>query len=268
MMVDVNSPDVFPAHDDTATIEGLCATVVERLGPTLSFGLRCVVALSGSVAVGKSTLSEALARALRAQGLETAVVSTDGFLLPNRVLEPLGLAYVKGLPHTYDWYALRRFIRAAADARIALRVPVYSHTSFDADGTATIPPGNMVIVEGVNALHALLDDCRDLCIFVDADTEVIAGWYIARFLGLIQAAETDPSSFYARFVMCNAAARIEIARSVWDSINLPNLEQHIAPTKRSAEIVVTLGPDHSIINLRSKFPAKTRSVAQLSALVK
>ena len=253
-MVGVHSQELHLLLDNNApaTLESLCAAIVERLRPILSSGLRGVVALSGSVAVGKSTLSESLAGALRSQGLQTAVVSTDGFLLPNRILEPLGLAYVKGIPHTYDWHALKAFIGAASDASISLTVPVYSHTSFDADGLGTVPPGRVVIVEGVNALHALLDDCRDLGIYVDADTEVIAGWYIERFIRLIQAAESEQTSFYARFVMFDEAERIEIARSVWDSINLPNLEQHIAPTRCSADIVVTLGPDHSIVKLSGR----------------
>ena len=248
MMVDVNvqTPSAEPS-EPTNTIEGLCASVIDRLSLTLSFGLRAVIALAGSVAVGKSTLSESLAQALRAKGFQTSVVSTDGFLLPNRVLEPLGLAYIKGLPHTYDWHALRRFMAAVNDAKISLTMPVYSHTSFDADGTGTVPPGHIVIVEGVNALHGLLDGCADLSIYVDADTEVIAGWYIQRFVGLIEAAERDRTSFYARFTMFNEAERIEVARSVWDSINLPNLEQHIAPTKTAADIVVTLGFDHAIV---------------------
>jgi type I pantothenate kinase len=250
MMVDVNlrTPSAEPS-EATNTIEGLCSAVLERLDQKLSVGSRGVVALAGSVAVGKSTLSESLAQALRSEGLQVSVVSTDGFLLPNRVLEPLGLAYIKGLPHTYDWHALQRFLAAASDARVSLNVPVYSHTSFDADGTGTVPPGHIVIVEGVNVLHALLDDCRDLSIYVDADAEAIAGWYIHRFVGLIEAAEHDQTSFYARFVFFNETERIEIARSVWDSINLPNLEQHIAPTKAAADIVVTLGPDHSIVRM-------------------
>ena len=249
VVVNVQTPSAEPSEP---TIEGLCATVIRRLQPTLSIGLRGVVALAGSVAVGKSTLSESLAQALRPKGFQTSVVSTDGFLLPNRVLEPLGLAYIKGLPHTYDWLALRRFMAAANDAKVSLSVPVYSHTSFDADGTGTVPPGDIVIVEGVNALHGLLNGCADLSIYVDADTEVIAGWYIQRFVGLIEAAEDDHSSFYARFVFFNEAERIDIARSVWDSINLPNLVQHIAPTKSAADSVVTLGPDHSIFSLGNK----------------
>ena len=248
MMVDVHvqTPSAEPSE---ATIDGLCAAVIDRLAPTLSLGLRAVIALAGSVAVGKSTLSESLAQALRSEGLEVSVVSTDGFLLPNRILEPLGLAYIKGLPHTYDWHALRRFLAAASDARVSLNVPVYSHTIFDADGTGTVPPGHIVIVEGVNALHVLISDSRDLSIYVDADTEAIAGWYIRRFVGLIEAAEHDKASFYARFVLFNEAERIEVARSVWDSINLPNLEQHVAPTKSAGDIVVTLGPEHSIVSV-------------------
>jgi type I pantothenate kinase len=250
MMKGVNSGELGQGHNGTVGVEELCSAVVQRLGSTLARGLRGVVALSGSVAVGKSTLSESLARSLRLQGWETAVVSTDGFLLPNRVLDPLGLAYIKGIPHTYDWHALRIFLAAASNASASLCVPVYSHTSFDADGIGTVPPGHIVIVEGVNALHSLLEGCRDVSIYVDADTEVIAGWYIPRFVGLIQTAENDRTSFYARFVMFSEEERIQIARSVWDSINLPNLEQHIAPTKRAADIVVTLGADHSIASLR------------------
>jgi type I pantothenate kinase len=250
MMVDVNlqTPSAEPS-EATNTIEGLCSAVLERLDQKLSLGSRGVLALAGSVAVGKSTLSESLAQALRARGLKVSVVSTDGFLLPNRILEPLGLSYIKGLPHTYDWHSLRRFMAAANDARVSLNVPVYSHTSFDADGTGTVPPGNIVIVEGVNALHTMINESQDLSIYVDADTEVVAGWYIQRFVGLIEAAEHDKSSFYARFVFFNEAERIEVARSVWDSINLPNLVQHIAPTKSAADIVVTLGPDHSIVGM-------------------
>lgn len=253
MMVDVilQIPSAEPS-EPTNTIEGLCSAVLERLDQKLSLGSRGVVSLAGSVAVGKSTLSESLAQALRSKDLKVSVVSTDGFLLPNRILEPLGLSYIKGLPHTYDWHALRRFLAAASDARVSLNVPVYSHTSFDTDGTGTVPPGHIVIVEGVNALHALINDAQDLSIYVDADTEAIAGWYIQRFVGLIEAAEYDRSSFYARFVFFNEAERIEVARSVWDSINLPNLVQHIAPTKSAADIVVTLGPDHSIFSLGNK----------------
>jgi type I pantothenate kinase len=247
MMVDVNVQTLSAeSSEPTNTIEGLCSAVIERLDQKLSVESRGVVALAGSVAVGKSTLSESLAQALCTQGFQTSVVSTDGFLLPNRVLEPLGLAYIKGLPHTYDWHGLRRFVAAANDAKVSLSVPVYSHTSFDADGTGNVPPGHIVIVEGVNALHGLLNGCADLSIYVDADTEVIAGWYIQRFVKLIEAAERNHASFYARFVMFKEAERIEVARSVWDSINLPNLEQHIAPTKSAADIVVALGPDHSV----------------------
>ena len=39
---------------------------------------------------------------------------------------------------------------------------------------------------------------------------------------------------------------LEFAKSVWDRINLPNLRDHIAPLKQTADIVVLKDSDHAI----------------------
>src|SRR3954452_12129829 len=71
-----------------------------------------VLAVAGSVAVGKSTTARLLQTLLAASPGSPRVdlVTTDGFLLPNAVLESRGLLARKGFPESYDRRALLRFL--------------------------------------------------------------------------------------------------------------------------------------------------------------
>ena len=64
-----------------------------------------IIGVAGSVAVGKSTTARVLqALCWRAgrRGLKVDLVTTDGFLFPNAVLERQGLMQKKGFPESYD----------------------------------------------------------------------------------------------------------------------------------------------------------------------
>jgi len=79
-----------------------------------------VIGVAGSVAVGKSTFARIL-RALLARWPahpRVDLVTTDGFLLPNRELESRGLLTRKGFPESYD---LRRLIEFMADVKAGLQ---------------------------------------------------------------------------------------------------------------------------------------------------
>ena len=98
----------------TALLEDYIATSRERAHRTGAFlGVRepptpFIVAVAGSVAVGKSTTARLIAHLL-ARFPDTPrvdLVTTDGFLLPNRVLEERGLMARKGFPESYDRRAL------------------------------------------------------------------------------------------------------------------------------------------------------------------
>src|SRR5205085_1894428 len=73
-----------------------------------------VIGLAGSVAVGKSTTSRILQELLGRWPAHPRVelVTTDGFLHPNRVLAERGLMERKGFPESYDTAALVRFLAA------------------------------------------------------------------------------------------------------------------------------------------------------------
>jgi type I pantothenate kinase len=206
-----------------------------------------VLTVAGAVAVGKSTVATAFAGELRALGLRVEVVSTDGFLYPNAVLQGRGLLDRKGFPETYDLDRLDRLAAEARAGRSPLEVPVYSHERYDVvDEPQSIVGPDVLVIEGVVALQR---DVGDVAVFIAADQEVIEDWYVARFQNLVLAAADDPASFYRGWVGLEPEAVADLARAVWATVNLPNLVEHIDPTRARADVIIHKGHDHRILSV-------------------
>jgi len=208
-------------------------------------GSTTVIAVTGAVAVGKSTLCQELAAALDAAGASAAVVSTDGFLYPYAELEARGLVMRKGFPDSYDVPALQAFVAAAREGASDLSAPIYSHETYDIlpDERETIGRVDVLVIEGVNALAATAG-LVDLGVYIHADEAVIEGWYVERFHRLC--AEATPGSFYSQFAGLDAAQIDGVAQHVWDTINLVNLRDYIAPSRVYADVIVEKLPDHRV----------------------
>jgi type I pantothenate kinase len=218
-----------------------------------------VIGVAGSVAVGKSTFSRVLRALLSRWPAHPRVdlVTTDGFLLPNRELEALGRLDRKGFPESYD---VRRLIAFMADVKAgqgAVHAPVYSHQAYD------IVPGefqvvdrpDIVIVEGLNVLQTgdarvFVSDFFDFSIYIDASEADIEGWYVRRFLRLRETVFRDPRSYFHRYSALADAAAVETARDIWGGINGVNLRENIAPTRERANLVLEMGPDHAVRRVR------------------
>jgi type I pantothenate kinase len=114
-----------------------------------------VVGIAGAVAVGKSTIAEALAAAFSARGRRSLVVATDAFLFPNSVLTERNALYRKGFPETYDWEAMVAFVRAVKAGAGDVRIPVYSHAVYDIvpEQSTVVSRADLVFLEGVVALQ-------------------------------------------------------------------------------------------------------------------
>ena len=151
--------------------------------------------LAGSVAAGKSTLAGQLATAWRDQGKRVEVVSTDGFLFSNTVLEARGLLTRKGFPESYDSASFSAFLDAVRQNKPA-RVPVYSHQTYDIlQQRRQIQPVDIMIVEGINALQPVFTAGRlDFAIYLDAAEIDLFHWYHERAMRLREGAKTDSSS--------------------------------------------------------------------------
>ncbi len=223
------------------------AELAARIATQRRPGQTQVVGITGSVAVGKTTLARQIAEALP-MDLKVDIVSTDGFLKPNFVLEAEGLSMRKGFPESYDRAALAAALAGLKSGPVT--VPAYSHTIYDVDPIAarTISGADVVLVEGLGLAPDVGGQRPplDLLLYIDAAEDDIIAWFLARFMGLWEAAGTDPTSFYARFRHMSADEARQFALSVWNGINRPNWLEHIARAKPVADIVVVKALDHSL----------------------
>ncbi|WP_188511410.1 type I pantothenate kinase [Conyzicola nivalis] len=216
-----------------------------------------VIGVAGSVAVGKSTVARLL-RELLARWDDTPrveLVTTDGFLYPNAELERRGIMDRKGFPESYDRRALLRFVTQVKSGVAEVRSPFYSHLHYDIvpDAEIVVRQPDVLIVEGLNVLqpaapgHRLaVSDLFDFTIYVDARTSDIATWYEERFLSLQRGAFANPRSFFHRFASLSEDEARARARGIWTSINEPNLEKNILPTKARASLVLRKNADHAV----------------------
>jgi type I pantothenate kinase len=224
-----------------------------------------IVGIGGSVAVGKSTFARIL-QALLARWPnhpKVDLVTTDGFLYPNRILEQRGLLNRKGFPESYDLRLLLRFLSDLKSGAEEVRAPVYSHLIYDivpGQETAVRQP-DIVLVEGLNVLQTpdgdrrkvfrtFVSDFFDFSIYVDAREEDVEQWYIERFLTLRDTAFRDPSSYFRRFADLSESEAVATARQIWHDINGLNLHENIRPTRDRASLVVRKQRDHSVVEVR------------------
>jgi len=218
-----------------------------------------VIGLAGSVAVGKSTFSRVLQALLARwpQHPTVDLVTTDGFLYPNAVLEERGLLNQKGFPESYDRAALLDFVARVKAGETQLEVPVYSHIRYDImpGSTRVVDRPDILIVEGINVLQAghdgaVVSDYFDFSIFVDADPEHIKHWYVERFLALKDTAFRDPDAYFRRYADLSDAEATEVANRIWEEINEVNLYQNILPTRKRASLILEKAADHSVERVR------------------
>jgi type I pantothenate kinase len=220
-----------------------------------------VVAIAGSVAGGKSTTARVL-QALLARWPDhprVDLVTTDGFLHPNAVLQERGIMERKGFPESYDVRRLVRFLAEVKSGAEEVRAPVYSHLVYD------IVPGqelvvrrpDILILEGLNVLQTggtgerpprvFVSDFIDFSIYIDASEEDLEDWYLRRFERLRETAFRDPDSFFHQYaVSMSTDEAMAFGRQVWASINLVNLRENIAPSRDRARLILDKGKDHRV----------------------
>ena len=224
-----------------------------------------VIGLAGSVAVGKSTTARVLQQMLAHwdEHPNVALVTTDGFLYPNAELERRGLLERKGFPESYDRRALLRFAVDIKSGKDEVEAPTYSHLVYDVvpDERVVVRHPDIVILEGLNVLQPArvtddgraglaLSDFFDFGIYVDAATADIRSWYVDRFRRLRETAFADPASYFRRYADLSPDEATTTALEIWDSINGPNLDQNIKPTRSRATLVLRKDRDHSVRYVR------------------
>lgn len=214
-----------------------------------------IIGISGSVAVGKSTISRLLQLLLSRTFKESSVemVTTDGFLYPNKVLKRQNILNRKGFPESYDMELLLLFLDNMKNG-ITSHIPIYSHEIYDIipDHYQTIESPDFLIIEGINVFqnqknnHLYMTDYFDFSIYIDADENDIEQWYIERFKSLLEIAKSDPNNYYQRFLNLPQKETEAFAKEIWSSINLVNLKEFIEPTRNRADLILHKTKNHKI----------------------
>jgi type I pantothenate kinase len=217
-----------------------------------------LIALGGSVAVGKSTAARLVVRLLQSLRPDWRIelVTTDGFLLPNAVLDERGILARKGFPESYDRRALLRFVADLKSGVAEVRVPLYSHLRYDIiDGDEqVVEKPDVLVLEGVNVLQrgtgrVYVSDFVDFALYLDAEEEDVRRWYLERFLELRNGAFQQPESYFHRYAQLSDEEAIEVASGIWERTNRPNLLENIQPTRPRADLILEKGADHFVSRL-------------------
>lgn len=220
-----------------------------------------IIGIAGSVAVGKSTTARVL-RELLARWPDhprVDLVTTDGFLYPNSVLQERGLMQRKGFPESFDTKRLLKFLDDVKAGRDEVTAPIYSHFHYDVvpGETVTVRRPDILIVEGLNVLQPArlpkdgqaipyVSDFFDFSVYIDADVETIEKWYVSRFMRLRETAFRDPAAYFHRYASLTPEEAYKQAISIWSSINVVNLRENILPTRPRAKLVLRKSESHSV----------------------
>ena len=220
-----------------------------------------IIGVAGSVAVGKSTTAR-VRKALLTRWPDhprVDLITTDGFLFPNKELEARDLMNRKGFPESFDTTRLLKFLADVKSGKERIEAPVYSHFHYDiiSGQKIVVERPDILIVEGLNVLQPAtfergseagpyVSDFIDFSIFIDADPSLIETWYLERFMRLRSTAFRDPASFFHRYVTLTHDNAVARALEIWRSINLKNLSENILPTRPRARLILRKSQDHSV----------------------
>ncbi len=219
-----------------------------------------IIGIAGSVAVGKSTTARLLKALLSRweNHPKVELVTTDGFLYPNEVLEEKGLMSKKGFPESYDIKRLVNFVSDVKACKRNVTAPVYSHLTYNiTDDVKCVDLPDVLIIEGLNVLQTgmndphephrvFISDFLDFSLYVDADSQQIKEWYVNRFMKFRDGAFTRPGSYFRHYTKLSNQAALDKAEGIWSSINGLNLEQNILPTRERAHLILRKGADHMV----------------------
>ena len=222
-----------------------------------------IIGVAGSVSVGKSTSARVLQALLSRwkENKQVALITTDGFLYPNAVLEEKNLMSKKGFPESYDTQKLLRFVRDIKSGKMEVKAPKYSHLSYDIVPDEQIvisPPPDILILEGLNVLQNRLDypqqnkptifvsDFLDFSIYVDAEENYLEEWFLNRFMKFRETAFNDLESYFYPVSELPEQEAKGLALNVWKDINSKNLHKNILPTRERAHLILHKGENHLV----------------------
>jgi uridine kinase len=200
---DAHSPRSLVWPEAPAVLHGVAASILAR---SAGVARAVVVGITGPVGAGKSLL---------ASRLSACVLSTDDYL-PDYDRVPY---------EQRDDPAHADFDRLRADLELLrrglpARVPVWSFQTHRREGERKVTPREVVVVEGIHALHERHSDALDLRVFVEA----------------------PPGVRWSRWERLESSGQrgwgVEVARRFFDEVAEPTFARFEARYRAAAHYVV------------------------------
>ena len=219
-----------------------------------------IIGVAGSVAAGKSTTARVL-QALLARWPNVPkvdLITTDGFLFPNAILDREGLMEKKGFPESYDLPALLRFLSDIKAGRRPVRAPVYSHLIYD------VMPNQWVEIDRPDPHRRRPQRAADRAAAEGRQGgSVRVGLF--RFFGLsrrrrgradvlVRRPISDPARhrvprseiIFSSLRGLSDEEAVDTAMSIWNRDQSLNLHENILPTRQRADLILKKGASHQV----------------------
>jgi uridine kinase len=184
-------------------------SAVDRIRALARPGERTIVGITGPVGAGKSTL---------AARLSGCIISTDHYL-PDYDSTPV---HERDLPERSDLVRLLADLRSLRSGR-PTRIPQWSFHTHSRVGEVEIHPHDLIVVEGLHALHDTHAPGLDLRVFVEAAPEV----RLARWENLARTGQRGWS--------------VEETREFFHAVAEPTFHARAAAYRESAHVIVSNG---------------------------
>ena len=214
-----------------------------------------IIAISGSVASGKTVTSLALKQMLEIlyPNLNIKRMTTDGFIYSNKELEKRNLMQRKGFPESYNVELLNEFLANLISGESDVVYPLYSQEISDIvpNKMGHLHNPDILIIEGINTLqlpqegNVVPSDFFDFSIYIDVDENLLEKWFVARVENLLDLNKNNVGSFYYNLAN-NYQDPMSFVYETWRDVNLANLRQYIAPTKDRAKMILHKTDNHLI----------------------
>ncbi|CAD66836.1 type I pantothenate kinase [Tropheryma whipplei] len=235
--------------DITKTYTEMLKDIRKRVRERGKVGKSFIIGITGSVAAGKSTLASDLAKML--DGISVEVISTDGYLYPNKILEQKGLMLKKGFPESYDTAHLASLVKNIKAGAKTIGIRQYAHPIHDVTGVIkTVNKPEILIIEGLNVMRHPVKTVVDLGIYIEAPKRSVFKWYVKRFFEL--RAQHEKNTYFRKYANLPRRQCIKMLKQVWRDVNRKNFTENILPVKHTADFIVYKNPRHKMTLYRNE----------------
>lgn len=187
-----------------------------------------VIGIAGGTGAGKTTIARQITSGVEA----VTLVPLDNYYEDNSHLTRAERERINyDHPDAFDWELLRDHLTALCEGE-SVEMPAYDFTRHTrADETTRVEPGEVVVVEGILTLHdSAVREMLDIKLYVETDADV----------RIIRRIRRD---------VIERGRDLEGVVSQYLSTVKPMHEQFVAPSKKTADLIIPEGVNDTAVAL-------------------